>query len=99
MYERSWLGQRRQVFLSYKLSLKLSRLGRFPSVAGKLFSLETGPCRNGRIILKYIWVRGVIYRLLFLGHRSFIRSKTQTAVINIVSLKCMLTSIPNVKFI
>ena len=30
-------------FLSYKLSLKLSRLGMFPSVAGKLFSLETGP--------------------------------------------------------
>lgn len=27
-------------FSSYKLLLKLSRLGRFPSVAGKLFSLE-----------------------------------------------------------
>ena len=26
-------------------------------------------------------------RLLFLGHRSFIRNKTQTAVINIINLR------------
>ena len=32
------------------------------------------------------------YKLLFLGHRSFIKNKTQTAVINIVNKRILIIS-------